>query len=141
MIEKFKIKMLLHQNWQLTNKIVMTLTLSLWLRQGHKKVWAESAPWESHSHIWECERVWRNEPTQSQVDSHLGNWNSYEVPNVQKMILGVKTHWIEKFLIPLKNYWHIDVKNGFAWYIWVLRTQIMAKRKVENQKVNLILDH
>jgi hypothetical protein len=35
--------------------IVMTLTLGLKPRQGHGKVKAESATWESHSHSRKCE--------------------------------------------------------------------------------------
>jgi hypothetical protein len=37
--------------------IVTTLALGLRPRQGHGKVWVESATQESHSHSWECERV------------------------------------------------------------------------------------
>jgi hypothetical protein len=46
---------------------------------------------------------------------------------------GVKTHWIEEFLIPLEISWNLDVWNGLAWPIWTSETQIMAKRKAESQ--------
>jgi len=35
----------------------MILTLGLQRKQGHGKVWAKSATWESHSHFRECENV------------------------------------------------------------------------------------
>jgi len=62
--------------------LVTTLALGLRPKQGHGKVQAESAAWESHSHFLECEKVWRNEPTHSQMDSHFGSWSPYEVPNI-----------------------------------------------------------
>jgi hypothetical protein len=47
-------------------------------------------------------RVWRNEPTysqvDSQVDSNFGIWNPYGVLNFQKGISKVKIHWIKNFL-------------------------------------------
>jgi hypothetical protein len=46
---------------------VTTLTLGLQPRQGHGKVQAKGATHESHTHSWECERMWGNEPTYSQV--------------------------------------------------------------------------
>ncbi len=40
-----------------------------------------------------------------------------------------------------KRSWNIDVQNGITWPIWVIKTQVMAKKKVENQIGNLTLDH
>jgi hypothetical protein len=57
----------------------------------------------------ECQRVWRNEPTHSLMDSHLGNWSPYGTLNFQKMILRVKTHWIEEFLTLLEISWDLNV--------------------------------
>jgi hypothetical protein len=65
---------------------------------------AESVTQKSHSHSRECERVWGNELTHSQVDSHFGSWSPYEVPNIQRMIWKVKNHWIEDFFIPLETF-------------------------------------
>jgi hypothetical protein len=45
------------------------------------KVQVENVIWESHSHSWECERVWGNEPTHSQVDSHFRSWNPHGILN------------------------------------------------------------
>jgi hypothetical protein len=85
--------------------------------------------------------MWRHEPTHSQMDSQFGSWKPHGVSKFQKCILGVKIHWIKKFLVPLKNSWNVDVSNGLAWPIWVLKTQVMAKRKVKNQNVNLTSTH
>jgi hypothetical protein len=46
--------------------IVTTLVLGSWPKQGHGKVWAKSVIRQSHTHFWECKRVWRSEPTHSQ---------------------------------------------------------------------------
>jgi hypothetical protein len=52
-----------------------------------------------------------------------------------------QTHWIENFLISLKISWDVDIKNGLAWPIWVLITQVMAEIKVDIQSTNLIPNH
>jgi hypothetical protein len=96
---------------------VSTLALGSQPRQRHGKVQVESATWESHSHSRECDRVWGNEPTHFQVNSHFGNWNPCGLLIFQRVISKVKTHWIEKFLIPLESSWGLDVRNGFAWSI------------------------
>jgi hypothetical protein len=67
--------------------IITTLTLGLWPKQGHGNVWAKNATRGSHSHSQEWKRVWGNERTHSQVDSHFG---SYEVSNVHRTIQGSK---------------------------------------------------
>jgi hypothetical protein len=46
-----------------------------------------------------------------------------------RVITGVKTHWIEEIHISLENSWYINIWNGFAWPIWTLRTQVMAKKR------------
>ncbi len=82
---------------------------------------------------WECRRVWGNEPSQSQVTSHFGSWSLDGFLNLQKMISGIKNHWIEEFLISLKRSWNLNGWNGFAWPIWVIKTQVMAKRRARSQ--------
>jgi hypothetical protein len=65
-----------------------------------------------NSHIscsQECKRVWGNEHSHSQANSHFGSWNFGGFSNFQRMIVGVKTHWIEKFLISLEIFWNFDV--------------------------------
>ncbi len=58
----------------------MTLAFGSQPRQGHGKVQVENATQESHSHSR------GNEPTHSQVNSHFGSWNPYEILNFQKSI-------------------------------------------------------
>jgi hypothetical protein len=60
---------------------------------------------------WENGRI---EPQHSQVNSHFGNWSPNGLPNFQSAIEGVKTYWIEKFLVSMESSWNIDVQNGLA---------------------------
>jgi hypothetical protein len=104
-----------HWSWSSTSCILVkdkvsiaTLALGSQLRQGLAKVRAESEAKSHFSCSWECRKLWGNEPTHSQVGSHFGNWNPTRLPNPQRAISGVETHWIEKSFIPLKNllyYW------------------------------------
>jgi hypothetical protein len=77
---------------------------------------------ESHLMLRECMKVWKNEPSHSQVSSHFGNWSPNGVPNFQRTIVGVNTHWIEEFFISLERFWNVDIWNGFAWPIWIIKT-------------------
>jgi hypothetical protein len=52
---------------------------------------------------WECRRVWGNEPSHSQMSSHLGSWSLNGLLNFQKVIVRAKTQWIENFLILLES--------------------------------------
>jgi hypothetical protein len=55
---------------------VATLTLGSWLRQKLAKVRTKSEARESQFMLpggWECRRVWENEHSHSQVNSHFGN--------------------------------------------------------------------
>jgi hypothetical protein len=65
---------------------------------------------------------WRNEHSHSQVSSHFGSWNPDGLPDFQREIAKVKTHWIEKFFISLQRSWknymskvgshdHLDTSN------------------------------
>jgi hypothetical protein len=40
-------------------------------------------------------------PPHSQVSFHFGSWSFDGLPSFQRAITGVKSHWIENFLIPL----------------------------------------
>ncbi len=85
--------------------------------------------------------MWGNEPSHSQVSSHFRSWSHDGLSNLQRTIAGIKTNWIEEFLISLKSSWNVDVWNGLAWPIWILKTQVTVKRKVGSQICNLTLDH
>ncbi len=121
--------------------IVATLALGLRPRQGFAKVRAKTKPRSYISCSLECKRVWGNEPSHSQVNSHFESWRPNGFLNLQKTIAGVKIYWIEKFLISLEISWNINVWNGLSWPIWTLETQVIAKRKVGSQIDNLIPDH
>jgi hypothetical protein len=94
--------------WPLACILVATLALGLWPTQELAKVRAKS---EFGSHIscsWECKRMWGNEPPHSQMNSHFKNWSLNGLLNLQRMIAKVKSHWIEKLLIPLEISWNVD---------------------------------
>jgi hypothetical protein len=113
-------------------------------RQGFVKVRAKSEARESHFMllgVWECERVWRNEPPHSQVSSHFGSWTPNRLLNLERAIARGQPHLIEEFFITLESSWNLDVQNGFAWFICVIKTQVMAKRRVGNQIANLTFDY
>jgi hypothetical protein len=50
--------------------------------------------------VGECEGM------NSQVNSHFGSWGPNGLPNFQRVISGVKTHWIEEFLISMESPWN-----------------------------------
>jgi hypothetical protein len=127
------------------NAIIATLALGLRPRQGLTKVRAKCEGRELH---FVFPRMWKNVRECEKMNFHTPKWiltlgvRSLDgLSNFQKTITRVKTHGIEKFFISLKNFWNIDVWNGLAWPILTLKTQVMAKRKVENQISNLTLDH
>jgi hypothetical protein len=68
--------------------------------------------WESHFMFSKVQESWKNEPPHSQVNSHFGSWSPNRFLNLQKVIVGVKTHWIEEIFISLESSWNIDVKMG-----------------------------
>jgi hypothetical protein len=57
----------------------------------------------------ECKRVWGNEPSHSQENSHFGRWSPSGLSNLQRAIVGVKTQWLEEFFIFLESSWNINV--------------------------------
>jgi hypothetical protein len=97
------------------------------------------------------QRVWGNEPSHPQVNSHVGSWSPERTPessvlgvgvpkgllNLQSAIAGAKSPCLEEFFISLKRFWSVDVQNGLAWAIWTSATQVMGKRKTGSQTANL----
>ncbi len=83
------------KNYSISKPCVVTLVLGSRPKQGLAKVWAKSEAQESHfmlPRMWECGRVWRNEPQHSKMSSHFGSWNPDGPPNFQRAIAGVKPH-------------------------------------------------
>jgi hypothetical protein len=40
---------------------------------------------------------------------HFESWSPDGLPNFQRVIAGVKTQWLEEFLISLKSSWNVDI--------------------------------
>jgi len=68
-------------NLNLLALIVATLALGSWPRQRLARVRAKRE-------TWECRRVWGNEPSHSQMNSHFGSWSLGGFPNLQRAISG-----------------------------------------------------
>jgi hypothetical protein len=61
---------------------VATLALGSQLGQG---LWAKREAHESHHmfpRVQSVQRVWRNEPSHSQMNSHVGSWSPNGLPNL-----------------------------------------------------------
>jgi hypothetical protein len=63
---------------------VATLTLGLGLRQGVARLRAKRRTRESHHMLPGVQRVWGNEPSHSQVKSHVGSWSPKWAPKFSK---------------------------------------------------------
>jgi hypothetical protein len=63
---------------------VATLALGSWSRQGVARLRAKRKIRESHHMLSGVQRVWRNEPSHSQMNSHVGNWNPKLSPKSSK---------------------------------------------------------
>ncbi len=131
---KFGIKFL-----EIELNIVATLALGSQPRQEVARLRAKREAWESCSQ--ECKIVWGNIPLDSQRNSHIGNWSSSGLPNLQRVIAGVKIQWIEESFISMEISWNLDVRNGLASPIWTSETQVMAKRRAGSRIGNLTPDH
>jgi hypothetical protein len=77
------------------------------------------------------------EPSHSQVSSHFGSWSLGGLPNFQRAIVGVKTHWIEESLTSLESFWNLGVRMTHL----ELNRQVIAKKWAENQIGNLTINH
>jgi hypothetical protein len=76
---------------------VATLALGSRPRQGLVRLRAKREARGSDLMLLGVQRVWRNEPSHSQVNSHFGSWSPNGLSNFQKAIAGVEP-------IGLKNY-------------------------------------
>jgi len=78
-------------------KCVATLALGSQPRQGFARLWAKKKPGSEGK----CEGMNLHIPKGAFT---LGVWSLGGLPNLQRKIAGVKTQWIEKFLISLESY-------------------------------------
>jgi hypothetical protein len=93
--------------------------------EGAGQVWSPGVSFHAHGSARKCEGM---NPT---LPSELPLWElkSRWIFEFQKVIQRVKTHLIKEFFISLESSWDVDVLNGFAWPIWILKTQVMAPKK------------
>jgi hypothetical protein len=91
---------------------------------------AKRKPGSHITYPWECRKVWGNEPSHSQGNSHFRKWSPGGLPKLQRKILGVKIQWLMAFFTSLERFWNVDVQNRLALLIWTIETQVMAKRRV-----------
>jgi hypothetical protein len=81
---------------------------------------------ESHiSCSRECRKVWGNEPPHSKVSSHFGNWT---LECLQSNCRGQNPlNWGVPYII--EKLLECKCLKWVAWPIWILKTQVMAKRR------------
>jgi hypothetical protein len=89
----------------------------------------------------QCRRVWRNEPTHFQMNSHFGNWNPNGLPNFQKEISRVKIHLLKNSLYHWKAFKKNIFKMGSHHAFEYLKHNLWPKRRVESENANLIPAH
>jgi hypothetical protein len=63
----------LSSGWWPSTSFVITLTLGLWPKQGLARVQDKREARKNILYFWECKRVWENEFSHSQGNSHLGS--------------------------------------------------------------------
>jgi hypothetical protein len=61
----------------------------------------------------EC-KMWKNRPSNSQGNSHIGSWTPGGLPNLQRVIAGVKIQWLEELFISLESPWNVDVQKQMS---------------------------
>jgi hypothetical protein len=128
---------------------VATLALGLRPRQRLAKVRTKSEAHESHFLIakprstfanvgvWENGKVGKWESGKvgecEGMNLHTHKWahtlKVKSTPKSSEEIARVTTHWIKDFLISLEISCNVNVQNMLAWPIWVIKTQVMAKRR------------
>jgi len=120
--------------------IVATLALGLWPRHGFARLRAKKEVGSHTTYSRECERVWGNEPSHPQgvplweLESQWTSKFAEDDCRGQNSIA-----WDVSYII--KNILERRCLKWLASPIWTSETQVMAKRKVESQIVNLIPDH
>jgi hypothetical protein len=63
---------------------VATLALGSRPKQGVPRLQAKRETWESHHMLLRVQKVWGNEPSQSQVNSHVGSYYPKWIPKFSK---------------------------------------------------------
>jgi hypothetical protein len=121
--------------------ICCNLSLGLVIEARAYKVEGQEWAWESHfmiPRVQKSVREWTlTLPSELPFWELKSQWTpEFGLSNFQRPIAGIKSHWIETFLISLESSWNVNVWNGLAWPIWTPETPYMAKRRA-----NLTPDH
>jgi hypothetical protein len=93
------------------------------IKQGLARLWVKKEAQESHhvlSGVQRVQRLWGNEPSHSQVNSHCRSWTPKWTPKFSEC-----------------DYKGQNPSVQLASPIWTFETQVMIKRKVENQIGNV----
>jgi hypothetical protein len=104
------------------NGFVATLALGPRLRQGVARLRAKKETRESLHMLPGMQRVWGNEPSHSQVNSHVGNWNPKWTPEFLECHFKSQNSFPRRFLYIIGNLlkrrclkWapiaHLDIEN------------------------------
>jgi hypothetical protein len=76
----------------------------------------QEGSWGVTSHaprsVEECEGMNPHTPKELPIWELESSWTG--LPNIQREIVGVKSHLIEAFIISLESLWNVDVQNGLA---------------------------
>jgi hypothetical protein len=103
-------------------RVVATLALGLRPRQGGCKVAGQEGGWESHHMLSRVQRVWENEPSHSQMNSHCGSWSPKWISKIlernfrgQRPLVWKVFYIIRNLLKPRYVKWaymtHLDIWN------------------------------
>jgi hypothetical protein len=139
-LQYIELKMIYLNQGEITNVATLALGSWPWPKQQLAKVWAKNEASESHfmllGNVGECERM----NLHTQVSSTLG----VRVPIDSKSSKGngrgqnLLNRWVSYTIGKLLR---LRCLKWFAWPIWGLKTQVMAKRKVRSQIANLTFNH
>ncbi len=101
---------------------VTTLALGSWPKQGLARLWTKREACESHHMLPRVQKMWGNEPSHSQVNSHCGSWSPKWIPKFsgcnyrgQNPLVWKKIYIIGKILKRRCLKWvpmtHLDIWN------------------------------
>ncbi len=120
---------------------VATLALGSRPRQGVARLRAKKETQESLHMLPGVQRVWGNEPSHSQVNSHVGSWSPKRTPEfLERDCRGQNSSpWGVLYIIgKILNCKCLKWDHIAHLDIW---KQVMVKRKAKNQIGNLTPDH
>ncbi len=124
--------------WRYCHNPNLELVTKVRACEGAGQEWSLGVTFHVLESVGECEGM----------NLHTPKWTptlGVEVPMdsqiFRQRLQGSKPIGMKSSLYHWKISWNLDVQNGLAWPIWILKTQVMAKRRVRSQIVNLTPDH